>query len=419
MCQNAKPIGTNDLTFGIQVPPANGFFFMATPDTPPYDNQYAQAIALQNDETIVVAVDGQVSLDGQSQIFLNAFDVDGLLDVDFNADATPGQAVVLTEFDNQYVRDMMTFATVDGVHKAILAGYVSNTALGCDNSLVMQYNLDTATLDTTFGGYNGDSLGLAVGTGSSQGFTIGRQSMGRIILGGFNPGNNVGFLQGYTITGQLDQSFGAGGSVTQDTGATGIYASVIDSQDRLLIAYNDGSGNLILARILSDGSGLDLTFGGEENGTFLLDYEGTLTSNNSFRIAIDTSSNIIVAAVLADGTLVQMNQLDENGTDIVKSTSFEFGGSLTGYQIGKLLINNDNNIVVIGADTNSILIAQILHNGSTFLRLDPDFNASDTPGYLRYTIDVRDTSYVQMIRSALIHPDGRYIFVGSNLPPLG
>ncbi len=419
LCQDAKPIGTNDLTFGIQVPPANGFFFVATSDTERYDNQYAQAIALQNDQTIIVAIDGQVSLDGQSQIFVNAFDVDGLLDADFNTAITPGQAVVLTEFDNQYVRDMMTFTTPEGVHKAILAGYATNTALSCDNSLVMQYDLDIAALDVTFGGYNGDLLGLAVGTGFSQGFTIGRQSMGRIILGGFNSGNGVGFLQGYTPTGQLDQSFGAGGYCNQ--GTTGIYASLIDSQDRVVIAYNDGSNNLILARILSDGSGLDLTFGGEDTGTFFLDYGGTLTSNNSFRIAVDTSGTIFIASILSDGTEIAVYAFNPDTLD-TKSSGFDasdFGGSLTGYTIGKLLINNEGRLVIIGADATSILVAQITTNGRGFLILDPHFNAADTPGYLRYTIDVRDTSYVQIISDALIHPDGRYISVGSNLPPVG
>ncbi|MDP3788413.1 MAG: hypothetical protein Q8Q60_03820 [Candidatus Chromulinivorax sp.] len=414
VCQNSKPIGTNDLTLGVLAPPANGFLFFATPTEDLSLNQSAQAIALQDDATIIVAIDGQAEEDGPSQIFMNAFDVDGLLNTSFNADDTPGQAVVLTEFDNQYVRDMMTFVTTDGVHKAILAGYATNTALGSNNSLLIQYDLDTASLDTSFGGYNGDSLGLAVSTGSSQGFTLGRQSMGRIILGGFNPGNSVGFLQGYTIAGLLDQSFGAGGYVEQ--GSTGLYVSIVDQKDRIIIAYNDGSGNLILARMLSDGSGLDVTFGEEGTGMFYLDYEGTLSSNNSFRIALDQDGTIFIVSILSDGIVMAVYAFNPDTLD-TKSSSFnasDFGDSLSGFVIGKLLINSEGNLVIAGADASSILVAQITVHEEGFLILDPNFNASDTPGYLRYSISAMRTVSGQYITNALIHPDGRYIFVGNN-----
>lgn len=410
-CQNSKPIGSNDLTLGVQSPPANGILFYATTNTDPLDYQYAQAIALQNDERILVAIQGQVTEEGSSQIFLNAFDVDGLLDTTFNSDAVsplaPGQALVVSMFDNQYVSDMMTFATTDGVHKAIVAGYAASTALGSNNSLLMQYNLDTAVLDNSFGGYNGDLPGLAVGTGSSQAFVVGRQSMGRIILSGYNPGNTVGLIQGYTTAGLLDQSFGAGGYFTQ--GSTGIYVSVVDALDRLLIAYNDGSNNLVLARILADGSGLDQTFG--TDGTHPINYGGLVTSNNSFRMVLDQSGNIFLAVVLSGGTQIAVNQFDPNGQDIVESTTFtsaNFGGSLINFTIGKLLLNNQGALGIIGSDASSILIAQVIINESEALALDSSFNTADTPGYLRYNISTEQ----QTITNALIHPDGRYILVG-------
>ena len=417
-CQDSQPIGSNDLTLGVQSPPANGILFYATTVSDLRDYQLAQAVALQDDETIVVAIEGQVAESGSSQIFLNVFDVDGLLDANFNHEATsplaPGQALVLSMFDNQYVSDMMTFTTTDGVHKAILAGYAASTALDTNNSLLMQYNLDTAALDSTFGGYNGDSLGVAVGTGSSQGFVVGRQSMGRIILSGLNPGNTVGLIQGYTTAGLLDQSFGAGGYFTQ--GSTGIYVSVIDALDRLLIAYNDGSNNLVLARILADGSGLDTTFGSD--GSYWIDYSETISSNNSFRMVLDQSGNIFLAVVLSNGTQIAVNQLDPNvSRGIIKSTTFtgsDFGGSLTNFSIAKLLINNQGALGIVGTDLGSILIAQVIINESEFLVLDPNFNTADTPGYLRYSISLARTIGQSRVTNALIHPDGRYILVGAN-----
>lgn len=414
VCQNSKPIGTNDLTLGILTPPADGFLFFATPEEDLPLVQSAQAVALQDDATIIVAIDGQATEDGPSQIFINAFEVDGLPDTNFSSD---GQAVVLTEFDNQYVRDMMTFTTTDGVHKAILAGYATNTVLGSNNSLLMQYDLEIAALDTSFGGYNGDLPGLAVGNGSSQGFTVGRQSIGRIILGGFNPGNSLGLLQGYTMSGLLDQSFGAGGYFTQ--GSTGIYTSLIDHKDRIVIAYNDGSNNLILARILSDGSGLDLTFGEEGTGIFFLDYYGTLASNNSFRIVLDQDGTIYIAAFIVDEediSAIAMYGFNPETLDS-KSSSFgasSFGDHLSNFVFGKLLINNDGCIVVSGSDEYSNLITQMVIDESGFIRQDADFNAEDTPGYLRYNITEIRTPSRQFLTSGLIHPDGRYIFVGNN-----
>ena len=375
---------------------------------------------MQDDETIVVAIDGQVIRDGSSGIYLNVFGVDGLLDTSFNSTASspliPGQALVLNMFENQYVRDMMTFVSFDGLHKAILGGYASNSILNCNNSLLMQYNLDAASLDTDFGGYNGDSLGVAVGAGSSQGFVVGRQSTGRILLSGYDQSRGNGLVQGYTNEGKLDASFGAGGYFYQ--GNSEIYVSVIDSKDRLLIAYYD-AGNLVIARILSDGSGLDQTFG--IDGTILIDYvtnEVELTSNHSFRIVLDQNDNIFVVSVLStlEGLVIVVGQTDPDAQEVfLASSSFDasaFGGTLTDFIIGKLLINQDGNLVIAGTDATTILITQVTIDEEGFIVLDQDFNTADTPGYLRYNISDDGSLEDQLIFDGLVHPDGRYIFVG-------
>jgi uncharacterized delta-60 repeat protein len=420
ICLTSQPVGSNDTTLGIQTPPANAFFFAATVETAEFTNQYPQAIALQDDETIVVAIDGQVDRRGSSGIYLNVFGVDGLLDTSFNSTASspliPGQALVLNMFENQYVRDMMTFTTTDGVHKAILAGYASNSILNCNNSLLMQYNLDAASLDTDFGGFNGDSLGVAVGTGPSQSFVVGRQSTGRILLSGYDQSRGNGLVQAYTNIGKLDMSFGAAGYFYQ--GNSEIYVSVVDSQDRLLIAYYD-AGNLVIARILSDGSGLDQTFG--IDGTILIDYvtnEEELTSNNSFRIVLDEDDNIFVVSVLStlEGLVIAVGQTDPDAQEVfVISSSFfsyDFGGTLTDFTIGKLLINQDGNLVIAGTDATTILITQVTIDEEVFIVLDQDFNTADTPGYLRYNISDDGSLEDQLILDGLVHPDGRYIFVG-------
>jgi uncharacterized delta-60 repeat protein len=420
ICQNSKPLGTNDLTFGVANPPVNGIEFLAITRSSALPGQAAQAVALQNDATILVAIDGQLDpeeSDDPSKIFLNIFTVDGLLDTQFDGGFAPGQAIILEKYQDQYVRDMLAFSSSDGIDKTLMTGYVTNQALGSNNLFLAQYVVtpESPGLDQSFGGYNGDALGIVLATGSSQGFTVHRQSIGRIIVTGFDPGNSAGIVQGYTPSGLLDESFGVGGYFTQ--GYTGIYVSLIDSLDRILIAYNDGNGNLIISRILADGSGLDQTFG--IDGTLFIPFNDEsglpLSSNNSFNIVFDTQENILLAAILQEGTIIAIDKFDVDGQDCTASSSFDatrFGEILDNFRIGSLLINQQSHLVVAGAENNNILVFQIVQDDPDhlgFLVLDANFNAADTPGYIRYNID---DELQTTITDGLIHPDGRYIFIG-------
>ena len=454
ICLDSKPIGTNDLTFGVSTLSSTdrGIIFLATGGVmgPVTLNQTAQVVALMDDQNIVVGINGNPIVPqfggtrkiSKIDIILNVFDVDGLLNPNFNPDASspciPGQAIVLDAFDNQYAQDMLTFS-VNNVNKAILAGYAKNTALGTSNSLVLQYDLTNAVLDSTFGGFNGDPVGVALGNGASQGYTLGRQSMGRIIVGGVTPNINSptqGLFQAYTSHGLLDESFGVNGYVTQ--GATGIYTSVIDSQDRVIAAYSDGGGGVVIACILPDGSGVDTTFdSGSTPGYCQIDrnFLGGYANNNNFKITVDQSNNIILAAGLSVDAQSNPEQififiLDQNGNFIEQQTfdgsSF---GSLVNFTITQLLITanatlQDEYIVIVGYDTvpalygdqdeDQIMVASFdLAEG---IGLSPLFNTvstanpQGTPGYIKYAVG---TDGNQKTAGALIHPDGRVIIAGS------
>ena len=416
---NGQPVGTNDHTFGVISPDANGIEFLATTRSPLTEGQIAQAIALQDDQTIIVAIDGQLSDVEPRIIYMNAFDVDGLVDLNFNQDDTPGTAVVLDTYDNQYVRDILTFTDVDGIARAILTGYVTNTALGCSNSLLVQYLLGSqdgqtsAGMDQFFGGANGDPLGVALGIGASQGFVVNRQSIGRIIVGGIDTIQNIGLLQAYTSTGLLDTTFGTSGYYRQ--GTTGIYVAILNGIDELMIAYNDGSGNLMISRILADGSSIDTVYG--DQGICFLDYDGMLTANDSFRIVLDQNNNLFVVAILQEGSLIVVNKLDPNGHDIVASSTFDasyFADNLQNFNIAHIGLNQSGALMVSGSDDYSILVVQIVQDHQGFLILDQQFNSAQTPGYLRYTItDIRSNNQ-DRLTDGLIHPDGRYIVCGAN-----
>ena len=414
----AKAAGTIDHTFGVGIEPnyaENGIVFLATaPDS--NADQVARAVVVQdgNDNGLVVAIDGGCSLingGNTNCIYLNIFDVDGLLNSSFNPNATsplaPGQALVLGEFDNQYVNDILTFTAQDGFSRAILSGYATQTTPSLTGSLLMQYILNPSNpqLDLNFGGLNGNIRGLAFGDGKQLN-TVGLQSTGRIIAGGLDQ-SNQGLLLGYTPAGNLDQSFGQGGTFVQ--GASGIYASVIDTQDRLVIAYNV-SGTLTIARILADGSGLDTSFGIHGIVTTTIT---TVINNSNLRIAIDGSGNIVVATVETGGTTFKIARYaSDNGDLLTAVNTIGSTMSLTNFTITKMLIDSNGAVIVIGYDQssqNKIVVARLVYASTEYI-LDTTFNAS--AGFIKYGVDTIST---QHSTGGSIHPEGRIIVAGSRL----
>jgi len=409
-CQDSKSIGTNDTTFGASSTTATnlGVTFFASSGGDATSGQVARAVALQDDANILVAVDGGLSSGSTtpSDIFLKRFNIDGVADTTFG---TSGQRTVLATYANQYVQDLVTFTTVAGVHKAILAGYTYNSALPAANqysSLLLQYNLDTPALDiANFGGFNGNAQGIAFGDGK-QINVVGLQSNGRIIAAGQSK-DDLGLLLGYTVAGKLDMSFGTGGGycITSATESSSIYTHAIDTQNRIIIAYRDEFTQAIIARFIADGSALDTSF----NSTGTINTLQTTYSDNGIRVAVDSSNNVF-AAVVADNyesvTIYSYN--GANGSELY--TPFTPSLSLTHFTISKLLIDTDGKVIVVGYDntaTDKIVIACMLADLSA---LDVTFNPSGTPGYLKYGVAA---TTVQVATDGLIHPDGRIIVVGS------
>ncbi len=388
----------------------------------------------------MVACNSQKNDDSPAIIVMNLFDVDGLLNTDFNGDdpqapCVAGQVIVLDSYAYQYVSDILTF-TVDDVNKAILAGYTTSNVLDRSNLLVMQYNVTPAGapgLDTTFGGFNGDPAGVAMGNNPSQGFTLGRQSMGRIIVGGYQNGLEgyiMGLVQAYTSNGLLDQSFGQSGSYLTDS-SNAIHASAIDNQDRVVIAYSNGNYELVISRILADGSGVDSSFNtaSENAGFYVISYLSDYSCDTSYNIAFDQSGNIFIATVLlTDGpTAIALIQLDSDGNYVTSSVfnASDFG-DLSNFTITKLLIIAqaevpDQSLVLVGYDQinssqDQIMIASFVQSGEPVEDLYPwvldtgYFNQADTPGYIKYAVGSQS---IQQTAGAIIHPDGRVIVAGS------
>jgi len=406
---DSKAIGSNDLTLGVSPTSTGnlGIIFYGTND--PYSGygQVARAIALQDDNNIVVAIDGDSQYsdsDLGSQIYLSLFNNDGILNPTF------GQQRILSYYYDQYVSDMITF-TSGGVNKAIIAGYASDSTLSITGSLLLQYNLTSPALDSSFGAFDGNPYGVAFGD-AKQAFVVGQQSTGRIIVGGLTQGD-TGVLLGYTSAGKLDPSFGNDGYQSTNTGSTGIYTHAIDSQNRVVIAYNN-AGTLAVARFLADGSALDTSFG--TAGLVTTNITGLQTGvNNNFKVVIDGSGNIIVAAVTGNGTTsktITVYSYVPAGTSTNHTASFTGGTSFAGsssstFTIGRLLVDALGNVIIVACDTNPTPDQILVTRLTSALALDTTFN---TNGWLSY--DVANGSS-QQVTDALIHPDGRIIVVGS------
>lgn len=404
---DSKTIGTNDITLGASSTTSTdlGVTFFASSGADVISGQVARSIALRDDNDFVVAVDGGLSSGSStpSDIFLQVFNIDGVADTTFGL-AGSGYRTVLTTYDNQYVQDMVTFTTVAGVHKAILVGYATNTALSTTSSLLLQYNVTTPGLDSSFGGLSGSPSGIAFGNGK-QANVVGLQSNGRIIVGGQSQ-DDKGLLLGYTANGKMDKSFGSGGYLVASSTSNALYTHVIDTENRVVIAYRDTvANNVFVARFLADGSGLDTSFSGD--GLIDTGIVVGAGGNNNMRIAVDASDNVVVAMIASDGTTLTINSYTAaNGTP---GTPFAPSLSLTAFTISRLLLDANGKVLIVGSDTNGasadqVVIARI---NTALTALDTTFNTS---GYLKYGVAAGAT---QSATSALIHPDGRIVIVGS------
>jgi len=399
---DSKPVGTNDLTLGLTG--TNGVLFFASAGADATELQVSQAVAMQGDDKIVVALDGQTTGLAASQIFINKFTIDGTPDTTFNS---TGKATISLDYQNEYVRDMVTFATPAGVNKAILAGYVTNTTLSIQRSLLLQYDLDTVALDTSFGGLSQNPTGVAFG--HALGFyTVGQQTNGRVVASGLNY-DSSGVVIAYSSIGDLDQSFGTGGFY--NTGTVGIYTHVIDTSNRIIIVYNNGSNVVAITRILADGSGPDLTF--NTTGTVTTGITG-ISGNTNMKIVFDGSGNVIVAAVNNSGVdFVATRYTSTGALDVSLTITSANLGTVTALTVAELLVNSEGKVVVVGYDNDATNDDYIIVQTNTALTsLDTTFNPTPgTPGYLKYKINSGNT--VRQLTSALIHPDGRIISVGS------
>jgi uncharacterized delta-60 repeat protein len=191
----------------------------------------ARAIALQSDGKIIVA--GEANAD----FGLARYNSNGSLDATFDGDGKVTTSINL--FDSAYDVAIQS----DG--KIVAAGETGN---GTNSDFAAVRYEANGALDT---GFDGDGIAVTpIGSGDEFASSVALQSGGKIIVGGFssNGGNDDFALVRYNSNGSLDGTFGAGGKVTTDFGASSFdYISALAIQSGRLIAVGSANSSFAAA----------------------------------------------------------------------------------------------------------------------------------------------------------------------------
>jgi uncharacterized delta-60 repeat protein len=218
-------------------------------------------VVLQSDGKImVVGSSGAGSYSALNDFALARYNSDGSLDQSFGQGGK-----VTTHFPGVTNTGSNAFSAIlqpDG--KLVAAGTYVNE--GTFNAIALaRYNPD-GSLDSTFG-----DAGLVrtwIGQGDAFAFGIVLQADGRIVVAGYNdtPQDNDFALACYLTNGALDSTFGTGGVITTNFSGTSsdiAYSIAVQRDGKLVAAGHTGdypTEDFALARYTSTGQ-LDQTFG--------------------------------------------------------------------------------------------------------------------------------------------------------------
>jgi uncharacterized delta-60 repeat protein len=309
---------------------------------------------------------------------------------------------VTFETTNLYTKGNAIALQSDG--GIVVAGSTNNN--GADGDiLVLRYTSD-GRIDRTFG-----KNGVVTTSLSSLGEwanSIAIQSDGKIIVGGTAQGGFGVILVRYNSNGTLDKSFGVRG-VSANYVAHNINKIEITGDGKIVAVGHrfSGTNDFAVIRYNSDGN-LDSSFG--TGGTVYTDFDGA--SDFAYDLAIESSGNIIVAgdSSLASGQSVAIAKYNTDGTP---DLSFGTNGSVTtdlpgsSSRIRGAALGADTAIYVAGASDSplALTIAKYQNNGYLDLSFGRD-NLTQASG------GVVTTSGSQA--NTIVAPGRNEIFVGGS-----
>ena len=296
--------------------------------------------------------------------------------------------------------------------KLIAAGYASNGLSSEAKDFAVVRYLPDGSRDPGFG-----SAGI-VRThvyGEDFGTAVLQQSDGRIVVAGYGYITGVGYnvcLVRYLADGTLDPSFGSGGKVISDLGASNERVkAMLQQPDGKLVVAGNASGDILLARYNDDGS-LDPSFGvggkvntpvgasGDGANALIRQADGKLVAAGHTQLSVAGAGlGFALARYDADGTL---------------DPSFGTGGTVTTRlgvddEIYSLLQQPDGKLVAAGQAAAvyappqyNFGVARYNANGS----LDTSFGIG---GKVTTSIENPDS----IARGVIQQPDGKLVAGGS------
>ena len=301
---------------------------------------------------------------------------------------------------------------VDGSGKFLSAGFYT-TSTGADAFAIVRYNTN-GSLDTSFN--KTGIVKTSFSFNYAQIRAIALQSDGKIVVAGSgNNGNNLVIVARYTAAGQLDTTFGSNGTVTTTLPApNSVEAIALQTSNgtlaRIVVGaiFQNASGQQSMALIGYTPSGkLDTTFG-TSGGTETFNVPGE--NSRLFGIAVDPLDNSIIAVGDSHGSgtpseLTIACFTASGGLD----TTFGTGGYVTESFATSgcaVALDSSGNIVVSGVAANgNLLIARFGETGA----LDTTFGPNNQ-GYA----DDFDYSPEGVRDSVLIQSDGKIVAVGQD-----
>lgn len=334
---------------------------------------------------------------------------------------------------------------VDGSGRVVVTGFTT-TYGGYGAMGLWRFNANGSP-DTSFGDLNGSArsgftfYNRAAGGGSTDaGAAVTIDGSGRILVAGY--GYNASeshtdmVVWRYLNNGTLDASFGNGGiAVQRDAAGAGRDSAstiAIDGSGRILVAgtSTNSAGNLdMVVWRLTDNGSLDMTFGGDYNGSntpdgFVIVDGAAFAGSNDFAndIQLDASGRIVVAGSsgLSDHDMVVWRFTANGQLDTSFGVDYDTSGTRDGFfkhngataanshdTAGSLAIDGVGRIVLAGGSYNAtsgydMVIWRLTTDGV----LDTAFGGGQ--GYITY--DRADDSDIG--RSVAIDSVGRILVAG-------
>ena len=304
----------------------------------PFDDAFQADVLIQPDGKIIVG--GRAEVSGVGYDFgLMRFNTNGSLDTSFDGD---GKAT--TNITGTRSSDIKALALQsDG--KIVAAG-TANVA-GQTDWAVARYSAN-GSLDTSFDGDGKLTIAIGAGNAYDEPRAVAVQPDGKIVVAGFTvtSGNDLAIaLVRYNADGSLDGTFGIGGIVTTNLGASSESASGLALQPDGKIVVAGSSGSAFLLARYDTGGILDTTFG---TGGIVTTPGGGATS-----LAIQADGKFLVAGSAGGNfALVRYNtggSLDMTfGIAGISTADFGVSSLARG-----LAIQGDNKIVLAGDTTSA------------------------------------------------------------------